>query len=79
MNNALNRTKREIKAESEDIPNIAINYKAEDEPSSLTTSSSSSTRQPLSTTPNQDGSGWTGALIGIILPFLAIFIYRSFL
>ncbi|RCH80788.1 hypothetical protein CU097_002328 [Rhizopus azygosporus] len=58
MNNALSDTKRELKAEREDIPSIAINYKAEDESSSLTTNSSSNTRQHLSTTPNQDGSGW---------------------
>ncbi|KAL4206209.1 UBC-like protein [Rhizopus microsporus] len=79
MNNVLTDTKRELKAEREDIPNIAINYKAEDESSSLTTSSSSKSRQPLSNTPSQDGSGWTGALIGILLPFLVIFIYRLFL
>ncbi|RCH80990.1 hypothetical protein CU097_002774 [Rhizopus azygosporus] len=59
MNNVLTDTKRELKAEREDIPNIAINYKAEDESSSLTTSSSSKSRQPLSNTPSQDGSGWT--------------------
>lgn len=79
MNNALSDTKRELKAEREDIPSIAINYKAEDQSSSLTTNSSPNTRQPLSTTSNQDGSGWTGALIGILLPFLVIFIYRLFL
>ncbi|ORE03290.1 UBC-like protein [Rhizopus microsporus var. microsporus] len=79
MNNALSDTKKESKAEREGIPNIAINYKVENEPSSLATSSSSKTRQSLLTTSNQDGSGWIGALIGIILPFLAMFIYRLFL
>ncbi|KAG1172646.1 hypothetical protein G6F70_006208 [Rhizopus microsporus] len=66
MNNVLTDTKRELKAEREDIPNIAINYKAEDESSSLTTSSSSKSRQPLSNTPSQDGSGWTVLLRNFI-------------